>query len=327
MVIYGILNQSDSLQYIRINRTFLGEGNAYQMAAIHDSTNYKYLLNVRLERWSIGGGQLLGTYPIDTTSMIPQDPGTFANAPQVLYRVHTPLAGSANPNPLTDDSEYHLTVVNPVTGYKATATTVLVQGVNSSTGTGLQINSPNPGFSSWTFYNLLHPLNLTFTTGGNGKLYQLILRFHYTETGISGTVPRFVDMDFGQRTSATIAGGEQLLETLPWNGFVTFMNSAIADDPTVSARIMGNCDLIIYAATDEFNTYVQVNQPVSSITGDKPTYTNITNGIGLFSARYSFNSQAYSKPIAAQTLDQLTMDSRTCHLHFQDHTGVVPACP
>jgi hypothetical protein len=288
MVIYALLNQSDSVQYIKINRTFLGPVNAYQMAAVHDSTNYRYLLNVKLERWSIGGGQLLGTYSIDTTTMLTQDAGAFANSPQVLYRVHTGAS-----NPLLDDSEYHLTVVNPVTGYTATSTTILVQGVGSSSSTGLQVITPNSPFNAYNFFNILHPAHIAYMTGGNGRLYQVILRFHYTETTGTGTTAHYVDLNFGEFTSATTIGGETVDQTLSWDGF---------------------------------NTYVLVNQPISSITGDKPTYTNIKNGIGLFSARYSFISPNYSKPLSVSTIDQLTLDSRTCHLMFQDHTGAIPPC-
>jgi hypothetical protein len=321
MVIYALLNQSDSVQYIKINRTFLGPVNAYQMAAVHDSTNYRYLLNVKLERWSIGGGQLLGTYSIDTTTMLTQDAGAFANSPQVLYRVHTGAS-----NPLLDDSEYHLTVVNPVTGYTATSTTILVQGVGSSSSTGLQVITPNSPFNAYNFFNILHPAHIAYMTGGNGRLYQVILRFHYTETTGTGTTAHYVDLNFGEFTSATTIGGETVDQTLSWDGFINFMNGAIPNDPLVASRTFGNCDLMVYAATDEFNTYVLVNQPISSITGDKPTYTNIKNGIGLFSARYSFISPNYSKPLSVSTIDQLTLDSRTCHLMFQDHTGAIPPC-
>ncbi len=328
MVIYGLLNQSDSIQYIRINRTFLGQGNAYQMASVHDSTNYPYKLNVKLERWSSDGLTLLGTYKIDTTTGIPQDPGAFANSPQVLYRVYTPLSGVGS-NPLIDDgsSEYHLTVVNPVTGYTATAKTTLVQGVNSTSGSGLAINSPGNFSTSYNFASLTAPFKITWTTGIGGRLYQAILRFHYTETTGTGTTNQYVDMDFGQLTSVSTLGGETMNQYMSWDQFESFINASIPDNPLVASRVFGNCDLIMYAATDEFNTYMLVNQPVSSITGDKPTYTNIQNGIGLFSARYKFSSSVYSKPLTYTTIDNESVDSRTCHLHFEDHTGAVPACP
>jgi hypothetical protein len=325
MVIFGLLNQSDTVQYIRINKTYLGEGNAYTMAGVHDSTNYNHLLNVKMEKWSQGGGQLLATYVVDTTTSIAQIPGTFANSPQVLYRVHTGVA-----NPLTDDAEYHLTVVNPVTNYTATGKTSLVLGYHSTNPNGLalvMVSPPDVFFSAYNFYNTSAPFNLHWQTSTNGRVFNPVLRIHYTEYDLSSNATaKYVDKDFGDFTSASIAGGEDQYASMTWEDFLNFMKSAVGNSNGVSKRVLGNCELIISVGGDEFNTYVQVNQPVTSITGDKPDYTNITNGIGLFSARYTFDVSNFNKPMSNATIDNLAIDPLTCFLKFTDHNGNVN-CP
>ena len=40
MVVYGLLDQSKQQQYIKINKAYLGEGDALQMASVSDSVNY-----------------------------------------------------------------------------------------------------------------------------------------------------------------------------------------------------------------------------------------------------------------------------------------------
>jgi hypothetical protein len=319
MVIYGLLNQSDTVQYIRINKAFLGQGNAYTMAAVHDSLNYPYLLNVTLEKWQNGG--FVSSYRVDTTSMIPQDAGAFANQPQILYRVHTGPG-----NPLTDDSQYHLTVTNPVTGYSASGlTSLVVSSANNALGVGVEIGFAPP--TSYKFYNTLSPARFKWTTGVNGRIYNLILRFHYTEYAISGNTSKYVDLNFGNNISQGLGGGEQMEADITWDGFRHFLASAIPADPAVGKRVMGNVEFMLYVGGDEFYTYQQVNQPVSSITGDKPTYTNIVNGIGLFSARYTFDQANYNKPVENVTLDNIATDPLTCPLHFADHNGnVSPGC-
>ena len=321
MVVYGLLNQSDSVQYIRINRAFLGEGNAYQMAAVHDSSNYNYLLNVRLEKWQ--NGALVGTLTVDTTTGIAQDGGTFASSPnQIIYRIHTPKS-----NPLKDDGEYHLTIVNPKTGYTASAKTNLVLGVNSTSGAGMTISAPISGFTSYNFFNLSTPLKLEWYSGQNGRLYEAILRFHYTEKALSGVTEQYVDKDFGQYTTGGISGGEKMNASMSWTDFVSFIGASVPDKPGIISRQFGKCELIIYAAHDEFNTYMEVNKPVSSITGDKPTYTNITNGVGIFSARYTFDDTThYQRPLSNQTINQAVLDPKICSLHFEDASGNVN-CP
>ena len=39
-VVYGLLNQKETTHYIKINKAFLGEGNALTMAQIEDSSSY-----------------------------------------------------------------------------------------------------------------------------------------------------------------------------------------------------------------------------------------------------------------------------------------------
>jgi hypothetical protein len=323
MVIFGLLDQADTVQYIRINRSFLGEGNAYTMAAVHDSLNYKFKLNVTLDQWK--NGAFFRTLPVDTTTMIPQDPGTFANQPQVLYRVHTPVS-----NPLTDDAEYHLTVINPRTGYTATGITTLVSGVTSTTGYPLVINKPLPigTAPTYDFSNTVFPFPLEYVTSQGGRLFEFILRFHYDEYYTNTTVvSRTLDKDFGQYLSVTNSGNEIVDYTFAYNDFDNLFAAGVTPDPNVYKRVFRNCEMIMYVASDEFNTYLSVSQPVSSITGDKPTYTNINNGVGLFSARYVFDDPHYNKPLSVATINYVVQnDPRICALHFADASGTVE-CP
>jgi len=331
MVIFCLLNQSDTVQYIRVNKAFLGKGNAYTMAGVHDSLNYKNLLSINLEQWSIGGGTRIGSYYIDTTSSIPQDTGIFANQPQVLYRVRTGAAVPAGYlTKLSDQSEYHLTVTNPITHYTATSVTQLVLSVGSNLNglPGMQITTGVP--VSYPFYNTTpnNPYTIKCLTGANARLYNTILRFHYTEYATTGNTNKYVDLNFGTFRTQGLAGGETMNTPVPWSTLTHFLASAMGNDPTVAKRVMGKCELIVYSAGDDFNTYMEVNQPVSSITGDKPTYTNISNGIGLFSSRYTFDDAVHwSKPLNNLTLNNLATDPVTCPLHIADQNGnPSPSC-
>ena len=41
------------------------------------------------------------------------------------------------------------------------------------------------------------------------------------------------------------------------------------------------------AATEDLYTYMQTNKPQSGISQQRPTFTNIDNGIGIFTSRYN----------------------------------------
>ena len=54
-VVYGLLNQNDSIHYIKINKAFIGDDNAYYMAADPKLSNYNPAdLDVYMEEWRNG---------------------------------------------------------------------------------------------------------------------------------------------------------------------------------------------------------------------------------------------------------------------------------
>ena len=85
MVVYGLLNQYDSVQLIKVNKAFLGEGNALIMAQQRDSVNYGDILDVRLEK--IDNGNVTATYSLQRDTTVPRAPGIFHNPYQVFYKL------------------------------------------------------------------------------------------------------------------------------------------------------------------------------------------------------------------------------------------------
>ena len=59
-----------------------------------------------------------------------------------------------------------------------------------------------------------------------------------------------------------------------------------ATEDRVHYRLTSDVEFILSVAGEDLNTYMEVNEPSSSIVQDKPEYTNIENGIGVFSSRY-----------------------------------------
>ena len=80
MVVYGLLDQAQDTQYIKINKAFLGEGNAFEYAMIKDSTQFVNSLNVTLQR--IKNGSVIATYTLTPDNTKPKDPGTFYSSDQ-----------------------------------------------------------------------------------------------------------------------------------------------------------------------------------------------------------------------------------------------------
>ncbi len=268
-VVYGLLNQGDTAQYIKINKAFLGEGNALQMAQVYDSSTYGNYLDVTLQR--VKNGVTTQTIIMQRDSSVLKNSGTFYAPDQVLYKTTSPLF---------DDSEYLLTVTNKKTSHTVTSKTPLVADFS--------FGNPTTSSGSLSFTNPTNPFKVYWTSTANGRLYQLVIRFHWSEILKQDTTQitqHSVDWVFPTQKSQGLGGGEAMEEKFLGAEFYKFLQTHISPNNTVY-RVVGGLDFIVSVAADDFNTYMEVNRPSTSVVQERPEFSNIKNGIGIFSARY-----------------------------------------
>ncbi|MFY9310534.1 MAG: hypothetical protein WAQ28_15930 [Bacteroidia bacterium] len=310
MVIYGLLDQSQSKQYIKINKAFLGEGSALAYAQVKDSTQYVNALTVTLKR--IKNGVELSSYSLTPDNTIPKNPGTFYAPDQqnAIYSFSTP-SGTLN-----TDSEYELTVKNSETGITASAKTILI--------TDATYTAP---VSTTPFFNFILAQNNDYTypvrwqTGKNARLYQLIIRFNYIDSTTTGNVTQKLDWVFPAQKTTGLSGGETMKNDFLGQGFLQFVGNQLDDYTGLVSRTPLNVDLLLIAGGDDLSTFIDVNKPSTSIVQEKPEYTNISNGLGIFSSRYS--KAPFSKPLGKTSRDSLACGQYTQHLKFLDYLGNV----
>ena len=75
--------------------------------------------------------------------------------------------------------------------------------------------------------------------------------------------------------------GEIILEG---QQFFNFLSNNISQDPNKIRNFL-SLDLIISIGSPELTKYININQPSSGISQERLEYTNINNGIGIFSSR------------------------------------------
>ena len=315
MVVYGLLDQSQPKQYIKINKAFLGEGNAFTYAQVKDSVQYSHALSVTLQR--IRGGNVINTYVLTPDNTQPKDPGIFY-APDQANAIYS--FNSTGTNALNDDSNYKLIIRNSETGKEVTSQTSLVKDFGNMTAPNIAGHS----YSLISAGNDNYKFAIKFNSGVNARLYQVFLRFHFTDSTSTGTHADSLDWTFAQQVTGSTAGGEVMDFSFIGQDFMKFVGSKLADDPNVYMRKAGNLDIYVIAASDELNTFIDVNKPSLSIVQDKPEYTNITNGLGLFASRYY--KAPVSNPLSGTTLDTLSGGYHTCHLKFANSAGVWTGC-
>lgn len=274
-IVYGLINPNDSISYLRIQKGFLTEGNIYDAAQVHDSIYYPYKLNVKLT-----SGSRIITF--DTITLFNKEGGIFNSPKTQVYYANT--KGLLN----TEDSIY-LEIYNPKLNKLTTSSSILHNTMN--------IDYLYPHYQISFEENKV----IKFLSQKNTRSYALTIRFHYMEQNVNDTSTReylYVDWDFSNIITEDILGGEEI--QFHYNGaeFYSYLLNNIPETIT-KQRYYGNIELRLSSYDNIFHIYQEANKPNGSPLIEKPGYTNINNGLGLFAARskgYKFyNMNIYTK--------------------------------
>ncbi len=306
-IVYGLLDKDANYNYIRIEKAFLDpKTNALSIAQIPDSIYYDSLTVNLLE---FNNGNLSNTIPLERINgeviNLNKDSGIFASTPNILYRTDFPIDPSRH---------YKITISKSDNESLVTSETDIVSDFNITKPIGTQKVSFFPGSK----------YSIEWKSAKNGKMYDLIFRFHYKEYLSSGTFIKDTIVDwviFRNKLSDRITGGDDMNYSIPSDDFYAFMSSAIKDNPDVY-RVAGRIDLLYSVGGSEFYNYYQINLAQTGLTQGQalPLYTNIENGLGLFSSR-SFKDYSGIE-LEAKTVDSLACLSKTAHLNFLKSSGV-----
>tara|TARA_B100000674_G_scaffold45669_1_gene31639 strand:+ start:751 stop:1728 length:978 start_codon:yes stop_codon:yes gene_type:complete len=272
-VVFGLLDPNNEDQLIKINKAFLGPGDALQMASVADSTNYdpsEITVKVhRVKQQTFGGYDTLASVTLSDT-LLEKDEGLFSTEENIIYTFKKP-SSFYNTNSL-----YLLDILNENTQERITSETEIINTFS--------FESLNPSFE-WGLYNGELPDSLKFRTKNiewqkspNGLIYQLDIVINFLEN--NDTVNLVWSQPLVEYTSGNMSlqiKGEQFFQFLVNN----------LDNNTVKQFL--NLDLVMTIGTVELKTYIDVNKPFSGIVQERPTYKNINNGIGLFSSRFTYD--------------------------------------
>jgi hypothetical protein len=274
MIIYGLLDQTDTVHYIKINKAYLGPGNALVMAQTYDSISYGNVLTVQLQQ--ISNGTLIKTINLTRDSTISKPVGIFSYPYQVLYKTKAPLDSSC---------QYNLVVTNNSTHnvFKGSASLINTFSTQEPSRSGSNLN-----------FGLTSPQNILWTTAINGAVYDLVLRFYYYEESRAThvIVLKYLDWDFGNQIATA---NPNMMVVIPGSTFFQYLESTLSPldgsiyrfvSNTVNSTPPGNAELIFSIGSQDLSTYLIVSQPTNSITQVQPQYTDIVNGFGLFASRY-----------------------------------------
>jgi hypothetical protein len=346
-IIFGLLDRDSNgdnipnhldTQWIKINKTFLGEGDNNVYAGIRDSSEYKEEDFVRKVVEQIDPNGDIFEYDLIAKTVSNRSiNGIFYGPEQTLYFFVPPTSG------LVESSDYRI-MLEFSDGRVVSATTNLVRsgGGGSVSGSSMILAS----ISTNNSFNYTSEVPVSIANGGdNASVFEASIRFHYTEEiyasddwsvePISRT-PKFIDYYIGSATSDNIQSlGSKL--TFSGRSFFQFLQNNLIADQRIR-RVIGTYDteeqrtecfdILVTIGNSDLRSYIDVNSPSTGVVQERPIYSNVSNGIGLFASRGT--KKLLSIPIVSLnnnqqpnlgTLAALVQSEYTSALNFCDPNG------
>ena len=266
IVVYGMLNVNDTVQYIRVAKAFLNQNSgALQVAKISDSL---YLDSAIV---SIRSTDNSFSEKLTRVWNIAKDSGLFANDINPLYKLNTGGIKALDPA-----KRYILEVISPRSGNTVKAETNLVGFAN--------IISP---FRDSTSNFAVTPefLTISLKAGQNSFAYDIKLDVTYDEFPVNDTFKKTTKVaTWNVLTNASSQGSSNMLYKIPRLAFLQFLRNTINADPGLYHRFR-HAGMRVYGGNQLLSDYISVNEPSIGIVQKQAEFSNIQGGIGLFASR------------------------------------------
>ncbi len=339
-VVFALLEPANPVQYFRINPTFIGEGDAREFAGDPNLTNYKKgEIEVKLIDLTEGIEYILK----DSFGIIDLEPNGIFNAKNRIYYLDTPVNLLLNPDGTVT---YNNDVLIPFNDYRLRIkdlSTGLVSFSDIKLGdiNQLRMTIPKPGknnsrspfnmlnFFTSTEYNSTYTFK--FTADNISERFLVEMNFYHTEEDPdSQSKDSLVNFEIGEINEVDDFGGFNKEVALDFNGerFYSILENKL---PMSTKRAGQTADLLVTAVGPDLDVYVSVqNASLTSISQERPSYSNIENGLGVFSYRLQKKFSEYK--LNESSAKQLFNGSYTtlrfkCALHgTQGNSLGFPAC-
>jgi len=294
-VIYGLLDAKADTNYVKITRVMSVQGDAYQVAANPDSSNYPGKLDVRIIEYC--NGDSLREIILDTITIHNKENGVFYAPSQQLYYTTEQL----NLNGKKNKYSYRLKVALPD---RTLTTKTDIVGNNSFGVQSLAVN-----FSKMYFGAV--PRQFLFNPAINATFYQVDMAFTFLEqrTPDGDSVPRTMQWNIGTFTESHLSHStdgntyifyyrpelfyDKIKEFIGGDTAVVGLRRYISDYPV---------EVTITAGGEHLRQYIYSNDASNGFLMGDPEFSLIDGGYGVFSSRSTIRQ---SVRLAGETLPDL----------------------
>ncbi|MGB0166547.1 MAG: hypothetical protein ACPF8V_06800 [Luteibaculum sp.] len=276
-VVFGLINTDDTTHYVRITRTYVGEGNNLDAAKIADSSfaeveAVQVILNEGLASEKI--------HNLDLRQLAPKQNGEFFTEPNLAYAFEEPSIGQYSTaklsflfNGVTYSAEMNIvgrgTLVLPFTGADITI-------VRNNTASGQEPDYRN--------------IRTELSSGRNARSYSVNVKFYYTEVKTDGSrEQKFFEEKVSDRVLQNTDGGQSVENEFSGSSFIERLAIRAVDNSNVARRILGRVEVSFTGIDEELYIYRQSTSASVGVGQEIVNYTNIKgeNGeqaLGIFGA-------------------------------------------
>ncbi len=326
-LVYALFDPQDSVHYMRVSKAFLDENtSALEVAQIADSIYYQDSITVSVVQRSEDGTLVNTFFPelVDGNLIgLPKDSGTFANEPNLLYRLVLDLSSVREGDPNYQDDTYEVIVENNSSGLIARGQTKIVKSFPLSfppEGADFPINFGAINIAGDPIKN---NINLEWLTAENGREYEVKVNFTYIDVeNVQGAIPdtqTIVWIPSPNIVSNTSEGGDQSLSVnLNSKSFYSFLANNIPDVQSNFFRRLPSkaIKFSFFVAGEDLYNFVRVSRAQTGITSLQATaeYTNVENGLGVISSRFLRVSEGFA--LSPGSVELLVCSDETAALGF-----------
>ncbi len=293
--IYGVLDQDADTNFIRIQKCFVGEGNYIEFSKVKDSIYYKQEdLDVRMYafyEWESSGWDTNKAKEVHVFNYTEfhKDSGSFNFESSPIY---------FTTKKLYPDFVYYLIVRNLKTGNIATANTKLVADYT--------VSSPSDsafGFNVSSIYDYRSIMKCTWNNqvpnskGVMSQLFQPSIRFNFMENG----QPAHITIDFKTTPNIHSVAGKDISYIFFEDDVLNQIKTKILKRGSAIRTFRDDTpsfEIFVFGCAEELKYYIDNNAPILSL-AERPIYTNINNGVGIFSSRRTHIKKSYSRRAAS----------------------------
>ena len=315
-IIYGLLDQSESTHLIKINRAFIGPGNALDIAKIPDSSYFSSLdatITEYLGTTKTGKSWILE----DTTITNKSENGIFYAPTEKLYFFN---------GVLNKDATYKLEVIL----YKGTSKEFTVTGeTNLVSGMICAQSSSNSSFDFIANDGSLSTQDITISNSGKAAIVNATLKIFFSEYQDNNLLNK---ISYTWNTGESeVSNGASFGTKLSGQLFYEIIRDHVTNNSAINKRKLDSLQIFITGGSEEFNNYINANKPSSSLAQSKPNYTNLkvsegNNVIGIFSSRQTLKiSKKYFTPsfnyscLSSKSREYLCIGAITGNLSFKSN--------